>query len=88
MAKPLLLEVNDLEIAFGKGKSPKKVIYGISYGVASNEIVGIVGESGSGKSVTSLAVAGLLPKKKTNINGSMLFEGKELLKLPPNELRK
>ena len=88
MAKPLLLEVNDLEIAFGKGKSPKKVIYGISYGVASNEIVGIVGESGSGKSVTSLAVAGLLPKKNTNINGSILFEGKELLKLPPNEFRK
>ena len=88
MAKPLLLEVNDLEIAFGKGKSPKKVIHGISYGVASNEIVGIVGESGSGKSVTSLAVAGLLPKKNTNINGSILFEGKELLKLPPNEFRK
>ncbi len=88
MAKSLLLEVNDLEIAFGKGKSPKKVIHGISYAVAANEIVGIVGESGSGKSVTSLAVAGLLPKKNTSINGSILFEGKELLKLPPNEFRK
>ena len=47
----------------------------------------MVGESGSGKSVTSLAIMGLLNSAYADISGEILFEGKDLLKLSPAELR-
>jgi peptide/nickel transport system ATP-binding protein len=76
-----LLEISDLSISFLKNGSYNKVIHQISYEISANEIVGIVGESGSGKSVSSLAILGLLPQKMSKIeNGSVVFEGQDLLK--------
>ena len=56
----------------------------MSYALAPGEVLGIVGESGSGKSVSSLAVMGLLPST-ARIEGSILFNGKELRGLPDRE---
>ena len=78
----------NLSVFFGKNKDAVQVIHDISFDIPQNSIVGIVGESGSGKSVTSMALMGLLPKKKTKINGEVLFEGKELLGLKESEFRK
>jgi len=72
-----LLDIQDLTISF-KGN---EVIHGISYALASNEILGIVGESGSGKSVSSLAILGLLPKKHTRITGTVLYGDQNLISL-------
>ena len=50
----------------------------------------IVGESGCGKSVTSLAILQLLPQTGETFDGSVLFLGKNLLKMPKkkmNEIR-
>ena len=49
--------------------------------------MGLVGESGCGKSVTSLAVMGLLPPENSRVSGEVHFEGRDLLKIAPNELR-
>ncbi len=79
MAKKQLLSVKNLEISFTNNSVTSKVIKGISYELFSNEILGIVGESGSGKSVSSLAIAGLLPKQNCTINnGEILFENQDL----------
>ncbi|KAA3624569.1 MAG: ABC transporter ATP-binding protein [Flavobacterium sp.] len=88
MDKKSLLEVKDLKVSFGKAKNAVEVIHSVSFGLSENEILGIVGESGSGKSVTSLAIAGLLPKKTSHIEGSIQFQGKELLQLKPSEFQK
>lgn len=88
MSKKDILGVTDLSIGFGKKKSVNEVVHAVSFNLTENEIVGIVGESGSGKSVTSLAIAGLLPNKNTHISGSIRFQGKELLDLSAQELRK
>jgi peptide/nickel transport system ATP-binding protein len=48
---------------------------------------GIVGESGSGKSVSNLAIMGLLNRAQAQIEGSVKFEGRELLTLSPEALR-
>ncbi len=74
-----MLEVKNLTISFKLENSQVKVIRNINFSLEKNEILGIVGESGSGKSVTSLAILGLLPKNKTEINGSILFQEDELL---------
>ena len=79
-----LLAIKNLSISF-KGN---EVIHGISYALASNEILGIVGESGSGKSVSSLAILGLLPKKHTTITGSILYEDQNLISLATKDFQR
>jgi len=79
MVKKHLLSVKNLEISFINNSVASKVIKGISYNLYLNEILGIVGESGSGKSVSTLAIAGLLPKQNCTIdNGEIIFEDRNL----------
>ena len=52
------------------------------------EILGLVGQSGSGKSTLALAILGLLYGKSVRIEGSIEFQGNDLLKMPERELRK
>jgi len=80
MKKNSILEIKNLSIAFGSKNNSSEVVHDISLCISENEILGIVGESGSGKSVTSLAVMGLLPKKKSQVKGEIIFEEKNLLK--------
>lgn len=81
-----LLEVKDLEITFRDGGTRSVLLDKISFTVNEGEILCVVGESGCGKSITSLAVMGLLPANGAVTCGEVLFEGKDLLKLPEKEL--
>src|SRR5690554_5623624 len=88
MTQEPLLSVENLVVSFGNKKNISEVLHSISFDVFENEIVGIVGESGSGKSVTSLSIMGLLPKKTATLKGSIVFEGRDLLKIEEKEVRK
>lgn len=77
----VLVNVEDLRIAFRNSEALNEVVHGVSFQIKSNEILGIVGESGSGKSVTSLALMGLLPKKSSVITGNLTYRNTDLLKL-------
>ncbi len=88
MSNKTLLEVTDLSVSFGKSKNLSEVIHKISFSLFENEILGIVGESGSGKSVTSLTIAGLLPKKNTLVEGSIRFDDRELTAISNKEFNK
>ena len=79
-----VLEVRDLHVSFPSESGTVTAVRGVSYALAPGEVLGIVGESGSGKSVSSLAVMGLLPST-AKIEGSILFNGKELRGLPDRE---
>ena len=68
-----VLSVRGLEVTFGGSGRPVPAVRGIDFDVYPNEVLGIVGESGSGKSVTSLAVAGLLPET-ARVRGSIRLE--------------
>jgi peptide/nickel transport system ATP-binding protein len=60
----------------------------VSFSVAAGRTLGIVGESGCGKSVSALSIMGLVPQPPGRIaGGQILFEGLDLLKLPPEQLR-
>ena len=83
-----MLKVTDLTISFKLENSQVEVIRKINFSLEKNEILGIVGESGSGKSVTSLAILGLLPKNKTEINGSIVFQEDELLNRSEKDFQK
>jgi peptide/nickel transport system ATP-binding protein len=83
-----LIKVEDVTIGFRHKGSINKVTDKISFQLEEGEILGIVGESGSGKTMTALAIMGLLSKDAEVLEGSILFEHKDLLKLKQEELRK
>ncbi len=76
-----LLEVKDLNVRFPTEDGVVHAVRDVSFTVDRGEVLGIVGESGSGKSVTNLAIMGLLPRS-TRIDGSILYDGEELVGLP------
>ncbi len=84
-----LIEIKDLSIGFEREGSWNKVVKNISFSIDKGEILGLVGESGSGKSVSSLAIMGLLPEKKSKIlSGSILFNNIDLCNITNKEHRK
>jgi oligopeptide/dipeptide ABC transporter ATP-binding protein len=63
------------------------VLENVSLRVQKGEIIGIVGESGSGKTTLGLAIIGLLDIPPAEVvDGSVIFEGRDLLKLGQSEL--
>lgn len=83
-----LLEVQDLLIRFRSPDATIHAVNGVTFRLEAGERLGIVGESGSGKSVTSLAIIGLLPRPEASVEGSILFDGRELVGLPEHQARK
>ncbi len=83
-----LLEVNDLTTVFSADYGETVSVDHISFQVDEGETVCIVGESGCGKSVTSLSIMGLLGKGGAVRDGSVLFDGENLLNLSEKELDK
>jgi len=83
-----LLRVEDLTIKFKSRQGVVKAVDNLNFELAQGSSLGIVGESGSGKSVTSLTIMGLLQNANTEITGNIDFDGLDLLKLSPHEMRK
>ncbi|MES1950510.1 oligopeptide/dipeptide ABC transporter ATPase [Salinisphaera sp. S4-8] len=83
-----LLAVNNLNIAFAHGDGETAITRDVSFTVGHGERVGVVGESGCGKTVTGLALLGLLPERTARVRGEILFQGRDLLKMPARELRR
>ena len=84
----MILSVKDLKVAFRTERGLVQVLDGVSFDVAEGEVLGIVGESGSGKTMTVLAVMGLITDPNAVITGSIQYRGRELIGLPPREMRK
>jgi peptide/nickel transport system ATP-binding protein len=86
-----VLRVHDLRTYFvtDRGSGTARAVDGVSFELAAGETLGIVGESGCGKTVMSLSILRLIPEPPGHIlPGSFVeFEGRNLLTLPPRELR-
>jgi peptide/nickel transport system ATP-binding protein len=63
------------------------VLRDVALDIRAGEILGLVGRSGSGKSTLAMAVLGLLDRKRSQCSGTILFEGRDLLRLKERELR-
>jgi len=73
-----MLEVKDLEVAYGKIKAVK----GITFDVQEGEVVTLIGTNGAGKTTTLRTISGLLRPTK----GSITFMGKDLTSVPAHEI--
>jgi peptide/nickel transport system ATP-binding protein len=80
-----LLEVSDLNVRFPTEDGTVHAVRGVSFKLDHGDVLGVVGESGCGKSVTAMALMGLLPRS-AKVDGSIKFEGEEIVGLKRNEL--
>lgn len=80
-----MLKIKNLTIQYGK-KAP--IVEDFHLSVGKGEIIGIVGESGSGKTTVIKSIIGALAYNSKILDGSISFDGKELLESSGAELRK
>jgi oligopeptide/dipeptide ABC transporter ATP-binding protein len=83
-----LLQINNLKTYFFTRQGVVKAVDDLSFQIEKGKVLGLVGESGSGKSMTSLSVLRLIPPPGKIVSGEILFEGKPLLKLDDESMRK
>ena len=81
-----LLEVKGLKTYFYTEDGVVKAVDGVDLRVKRGEMLGLVGESGCGKSVTSFSIMRLVGMPGKIIEGEVLFDGQDLLKLPESEM--
>ena len=83
----VLLEVNGLSVGYPVGKRMVTPINGLDFAIREREVVGLLGDAGSGKSTAALAMLGLVRPPGRILAGTVRFLGRDLLTLPPKELR-
>ncbi|MEI8121618.1 MAG: ABC transporter ATP-binding protein [bacterium] len=84
-----LLDIHNLSIVFHTEEGPLTAVDDVSFSIDTGEVVGLVGESGCGKSVTALGLLRLIPMPPGHIlSGKVIFEGRDLLRIPVSELQK
>ncbi|MET3452111.1 MULTISPECIES: ABC transporter ATP-binding protein [Curtobacterium] len=81
-----VVKVSGLDVDFAVDDVWTPAVKKLSYEIRSGEVLALVGESGSGKSVSSMSILGLLPRN-ARVNGSIEFNGTELLGLRSAQLR-
>jgi oligopeptide/dipeptide ABC transporter ATP-binding protein len=84
--KPLL-EVKSLRTSFFTEAGEVRAVDGVSFSVAPGKLLGVVGESGSGKSASMLSIMRLLPESAKIVDGEVIFEDQDLIKLSEPEMR-
>ena len=88
MANEKILDVKNLEISFKTDNGLVRAVRGVSFDLHKGETLCIVGESGSGKSVTSKAIMGILANNAVVDNGSIMYNGEDLLEISEEEFHK
>jgi oligopeptide/dipeptide ABC transporter ATP-binding protein len=87
MANPLL-SIRGLTVTFPTRARPAAVVDSLDLDLAAGEVLGIVGESGSGKSLTALSILRLIARPGRITQGSILFEGADLLQKSESEMHR
>jgi oligopeptide/dipeptide ABC transporter ATP-binding protein len=83
-----VLDIENLSTHIKLTRSVVQAVGNVDLHVDGGETLGIVGESGCGKSMTGLSIMGLLPPGGSIVEGSIKLEGRELVGLKPEELRR
>ncbi|GAB6101521.1 ABC transporter ATP-binding protein [Thermococcus atlanticus] len=84
----MLLEVKNLSVYYYTLAGVVRGAENVSFSIKEGEWTTFVGESGSGKSTVAHAVINLVPSPGRIVSGEVIFNGKNLLAMKPEELRK
>ena len=84
-----ILDVKGLKTVFRTRGGEVHAVNSVDFDLRPGELLGVVGESGSGKSVTMMSLLRLLPSPPAEMrDGTVMFDGQDLLKISPEDLRK
>ena len=85
----LILQIQNLKVRFPmKNQSFVHAVNGIDLNLYKGDSLGVVGESGCGKSVTFSSVMRLIESPPAVIEGKIIFNNQDLMKLSPAEMQK
>jgi peptide/nickel transport system ATP-binding protein len=87
MAEPVL-SVRGLKVGFPTRRGTLTAVDGVSFDIATGEVLGVVGESGAGKSLTGAAVIGLIEPPGRILAGEVRLSGTRIDDLPAEAMRK
>jgi peptide/nickel transport system ATP-binding protein len=87
LAKPSMLNIDNLSLQYRSHSGLVQALSNVTLKVRKGSTLAIVGESGSGKSTIALAAMGLLPTEAQISNGSILFDGQNILMMTPEQRR-
>lgn len=89
IAAPPVLEIEDLVAHYETHDGVVEAVNGVSFTIERGDALGLVGETGAGKTTIALSVMNLLPYPPSHIvYGTIKVDGKDIYKLPPEEMRK
>jgi len=83
-----LLDVNNLKTSYQLPSGIVKAVDGVSFKIDDGQCLGLVGESGCGKSTVAKSIIRILPKNGFIVDGSIIIDGKDILSLNDEEIRK
>jgi oligopeptide/dipeptide ABC transporter ATP-binding protein len=83
-----LLDVQGLSVSYHTEDGWLPAVHDLSFSLRPGEVLGVVGESGCGKSTVSAALMRLLPGNGEITEGRVLYRGRDLRELSPEQLRK
>ena len=87
-ATDVLLNVDNLNIEFRLGEEYAGAVRDLTFELQAGETLGLAGESGCGKSTAALGIMNLLPDNGRISSGRIIFQGQDLAKLSPREIRR
>lgn len=82
-----LLEVDRLSVSLGNARGEFTVLHELTFRLEPGQVLGLVGESGAGKSMIGRTIAQLLPPKFSVSNGTLVFDGHDMLGIDPDRRR-
>ena len=82
-----LVDIDRLSVTFYTPRGTVRAVRDATLQIRRGEVVGLVGESGCGKSTTAFALMGYLPGT-AQVDGTMLFEGRDIATMAQSELRR
>ena len=84
----VLLSVRDLEVVYTSAGAVIHAVNGVSLEIKRGQSLGLVGETGAGKTTIAKSILGILPDPPAKVlNGQIVLDGQDLLKLPEKEMR-
>ena len=86
--KKVMLDVQNLKLYFRTQSGPVQAVDDVSFQLKEGHTLAVVGESGCGKSSLSKAILRLLPRNISTYEGSIIFDGQDLMKLDDERFRK
>ena len=83
----MLLSVDDLAVAYRTSRGDARAVDGARLDLPQGALLGLVGEFGCGKTTLARAIMGVLPRNGSVRRGRIVFDGIDLLSLPPERRR-